>query len=83
MPRTKKNETIELVNSVVADKLTVKQATPLKTFKVRRVVEYTMTARNEYHAENKVDKLLSDADYASENPVENYSISTVIIETSK
>ena len=44
----------------------------MKTFIVKKETYYTIEAENEHHAENKVAKLNSDADYASENPVNNY-----------
>ena len=43
-----------------------------RTFIVKREVYYTIEAKNEFHAENKVAKLNSDAEYAAENPVNSY-----------
>lgn len=75
MARTKK------VTPVVVEEVVETPAAPaLKTFKVRRVVEYIVEARNEYHAENKVSKLATNSDYAAETPVSDLTISTVIVE---
>lgn len=80
MARTKK--AIDVVNNVDAVEIVAEKATPvLKTFKVRRVVEYTMTAGNEYHAENKANKIAKDPAYITENPVEGLTVTTTIVET--
>lgn len=70
MPRKKVSPVIEVAPAVET----------LKTFKVRRVVEYIVEAKNEYHAENKVAKLATNSEYAAETPVSELSISTVIVE---
>lgn len=73
-----------VVSNIVSDISEVLAAKPepvLKTFKVRRTIEYTVKAANEYHVENKVNKLAKNAEYAAENPVDNYTVSTVIVET--
>lgn len=73
MARTKKTTpAVEVVETPAAP--------ALKTFKVRRVVEYVVEAKNEYHAENKANKLATNSEYASETPVSDLTISTVIVE---
>lgn len=44
----------------------------MATFIVKKETYYTIEAENEFHAENKVAKLNSDAEYAEENPVASY-----------
>ena len=85
MPRAKKVTPIVEVAPVKTRKAkTTTTVAPtestLKTFKVRRVVEYIVEAKNEYHAENKAAKLATNSDYAAETPVSELSISTVIVE---
>lgn len=82
MARTKK--AIEVTNNVDAVETVAtetKAAPTLKTFKVRRVVEYTMLAGNEYHAENKANKIAKNPEYLAENPVEGMTVTTTIVET--
>jgi CRISPR/Cas system CMR-associated protein Cmr3 (group 5 of RAMP superfamily) len=69
-----------MINMPRAKKVVETAPEILKTFKVRRVVEYIVEAKNEYHAENKVNKLATNSDYASETPVSDLTISTVIVE---
>lgn len=72
MARTKKTEAVETVEVVAAP--------VLKTFKVRRVVEYIIEAGNEYHAENKANKIAKNPEYAAETNISDLVVSTVIVE---